>query len=136
MWSKFVNTHGKPGKNIPCDLHLEHLNRALKTAICHIGANIAPHAIVRGGKCIGEMVSVCHHYDTLCGINPVSSAHSTVNLEKDLKIVVHELLSRSNVFEHTPNRSHASVKLKGSIFSTVKKQKLLLWMKERLNVIA
>lgn len=28
-----------PGKNIPCDLHMEHLNRDLKTAIRHLGAN-------------------------------------------------------------------------------------------------
>jgi len=26
-WSRFVNTRGKHGYNIPCDLHLEHLNR-------------------------------------------------------------------------------------------------------------
>ena len=73
-------------------------------------------AIVCGGKCIGEMVSVCHHYDTSCGMNQVSSAHLTVNLTKDLKIVVHELLSMSKVFEHTPNCSHASLQLKGMYF--------------------
>ena len=25
-WSRFVNTRGRRGCNIPCDLHLEHLN--------------------------------------------------------------------------------------------------------------
>ena len=33
LWSRFINTHGVPGKNIPCDLHMEHLNRVLKN--CH-----------------------------------------------------------------------------------------------------
>ena len=33
MWSRFVNTTGKPGCNIPCDLFMEHLNRACKTSI-------------------------------------------------------------------------------------------------------
>ena len=134
-WSRFVNTHGKQGKNIPCNLYLEHLNSALKTAICHIGANIAPGAIVRAGKCIGEMILVCHTYDNSCGINPVSSAHSTANLEKDL-IVVHELLLTSKVFEHIPDRSHASLTVKGSVFSTINKQKLLSWMKDQFSVIA
>ena len=45
IWSRFINTHGQPGKNIPCDLHLEHLNRALKTAICGLGANVIPRAV-------------------------------------------------------------------------------------------
>lgn len=27
MYSRFVNVHGKTGKNVPCDLHMEHLNR-------------------------------------------------------------------------------------------------------------
>ena len=29
VWSRFVNVHGLPGHNIPCDLHMEHLNRLL-----------------------------------------------------------------------------------------------------------
>jgi len=29
LWSHTVNVHGKPGKNIPMDLHMEHLNRDL-----------------------------------------------------------------------------------------------------------
>ena len=28
-WSRTINTHGKPGHNVPCDLHMEHLNRGL-----------------------------------------------------------------------------------------------------------
>lgn len=82
IWSRFVNTHGQPGKNIPCDLHLEHLNRALKTAICHLGANVVPQAVERAGKCLGEMISVCHHFDKLSGINPVSTSHSAAHMEK------------------------------------------------------
>ena len=26
LWSRFINTHGVPGKNIPCNLYMEHLN--------------------------------------------------------------------------------------------------------------
>ena len=39
MWSRFVNTSGKKGHNIPCDLHMEHLNRVLKDSIKCLGAN-------------------------------------------------------------------------------------------------
>lgn len=32
-WSRFINMHGLPGRNVSCDLHMEHLNREVKTAI-------------------------------------------------------------------------------------------------------
>lgn len=37
----FVKTHGGSGRNIPCDLHNEHVNKALKGAIHHMGANFS-----------------------------------------------------------------------------------------------
>lgn len=31
-WSRFVNTHGIPGTNVSCDLHMVRLNRLVKVA--------------------------------------------------------------------------------------------------------
>ena len=36
VWSRFVNTSGKEGSNVPCDLHMEHLNRVLKDSTKHL----------------------------------------------------------------------------------------------------
>ena len=36
-WDRFVNMHGGLGRNMPCDLHNEHVNKALKVAIRHMG---------------------------------------------------------------------------------------------------
>ena len=58
IWSRFINVHGKPGRNIPCDLHLEHLNRVLKTAVGDLGSNQTEASIARLGKCIGTMAEV------------------------------------------------------------------------------
>ena len=33
IWSRFVNTHSAPGRNIPADLHQEHLNRLCKESV-------------------------------------------------------------------------------------------------------
>ena len=38
LWSHYINTYGSLAR-IPYDLHMEHLNRDLKTAIRHLGAN-------------------------------------------------------------------------------------------------
>ncbi len=39
---KWSNTSGIPGHNISCDLHNEHLNRTVKTAIEGLGASLLP----------------------------------------------------------------------------------------------
>ena len=47
------NTHGLPGRNIPCDLHMEYLNRAAKESLRGLGSNITDNAVKRVGKSIG-----------------------------------------------------------------------------------
>ena len=32
-WNRTINIHGHPGKNVSCDLHLEHLNKEAKKSI-------------------------------------------------------------------------------------------------------
>ena len=39
LCSRFVNTRGQRGKNIPATLHNEHLNKACKTVLGHLGPN-------------------------------------------------------------------------------------------------
>ena len=39
IWSRFVNTAGVRGRNIPADQHLEHLNRILKGTVEGLGSN-------------------------------------------------------------------------------------------------
>jgi len=46
------NMHGTPGKNIPMDLYMEHLNRIAKEAIKGLGANKTPKAIQRIGMAL------------------------------------------------------------------------------------
>ena len=45
MWSKFINTHGRPGGNIPADLHMEHINRACKTVMKNLGSNLTEKSL-------------------------------------------------------------------------------------------
>ena len=56
-FSHFVNTHGWQGGNIPLDLHMEHLNRIVKGAISHSGANNTAKLIQRAGRSIGQAPS-------------------------------------------------------------------------------
>ena len=43
----------------PCDLHMEHLNRQLKTMLRVLGANITPAVIVKAGQALATELKVC-----------------------------------------------------------------------------
>ena len=63
IWSRFINVHGMPGKNIPNDLHMEHLNRVVKTSIQGLGANKTQKAITKAGKVVGVLDPVLRSFD-------------------------------------------------------------------------
>ena len=109
-WSRFINVSGKPGHNIACDLHLEHINCACKFAIAGLGANTTPQAITRVGKCIGPLMKICTHFDEVFGLHTLSSAHPMPDISKDVKRVVKELTETSSVFKLEKGRYHTCFK--------------------------
>ena len=58
LWSRMVNTSGHVGKNIPMDLHMEYLNRDLKSAIGHLSSNVNKPTIDRIGKSLRKLAVV------------------------------------------------------------------------------
>ena len=67
LWSRFVNTHGVPGRNIALDLHMEHLNHVCKSAVGNLGANETAEGMKRFDKCVGVLAKVQNNYDTRMG---------------------------------------------------------------------
>ena len=61
VWSRFVNTHGRQGKNIPCDLYLEHLDRRLKISLRNLCSNIKGNSVV----CAAKSSGIVHHQNLL-----------------------------------------------------------------------
>ena len=55
LWSRCINTKGRIGTNVPCDLHLEHLNRRVKVMLQSLGSNIKPSSILRAGKSLAAV---------------------------------------------------------------------------------
>ena len=53
IWSRFINVHGIPGRYIPADLYMEHLNRLCKEAIHGLGGNTTEKTICHIGKSLG-----------------------------------------------------------------------------------
>ncbi len=84
LWSRTVNVHGCPGKNITCDLHMEHLNRECKSSISGLGANITDSTITRVGKALRSSTVVLEAFDQETSVKPQSGHHATRSSEKDM----------------------------------------------------
>lgn len=52
IWDRFVNTRGRKGRNIPCDLHNEHINKHLKEIIANMGSNVTECALQRAARSV------------------------------------------------------------------------------------
>ena len=125
LWCHFVNTTGRPGKNIA-------LNCVCNDIIHGLGANKSPKDIQRIGKCIGVLKSVADNFDEQTGMNESKGYHTVASVDKDRDVIINELLSHS-IFSPLPGRSHSSFKnIDCSVFSKVNYGLMLQWMKEHI----
>ena len=130
-WSRFVNTHGRKGCNIPCDLHLEHLNRQLKGVLRNLRSNLDTGSIHRSGKSIGVVHSVALEFEKQLSTTPDSGHHHRPAFGKDLDKLV-TVIRETNSFKHMPNRKFASFKNKKPLLNTIDKNgKIVDWMVEK-----
>lgn len=128
LWSRFINTHGRPGGNIPADLHI---NRACKTVMKNLGSNLTETSLDRVGKCIGPLVNVTNRFDSETGVVPENALHSAASVQKDLDAIVAQL-TQEDVFEDSKGRKHKSFpKLTGKVYMNLKSEALLIWMRSK-----
>ena len=105
IWGRFINTPGLQGRNIPNDLHLEHLNRMVKTAIQKLGSNKTEAAITRVGKLLRKLHPLLHNFDEENGVSSPSGKHSKPKEDKDINILMRNL---SLSFDLVPDRVNPS----------------------------
>ena len=134
IWSRFVNTHGIPGRNIAGDLYMEHLNRIAKDAIKSLGANKTERAIKRVGKVIGTIVPILQSFDVENKVKKVSGAHKSASVMKDTSIIVNELV-KYEIFSSVDGRQHPSFKSPKYLLHAKSSDELLEWMVNRMKKI-
>ena len=134
LWSRTVNTHGLPGRNIPGDLQIEHLNRIAKECIVHLGAGKTPNAIKRVGRALGTIAPVLEQFDTNNAITKPSGTHRVRSQEKDRNIILKFLL-KENLFIYTPNRAHHSFPKPRNVLNYVNNSDLLSWNQDDRQII-
>ena len=109
LWSRVVNSKGGTSKNIPVDLHMEHLNRLLKDVMIGLRANISESSIVNASKSLNAIVSLSESFDEQLGIHRASIHHTKKSSDKDRQVVLQQLTD-SKVFDYTPGRKHIGFK--------------------------
>ena len=133
LWSRFVNSRGGVGRNISCDLHMEHLNRTLKTALAGLGANVSNGSITRASKCLKVVADVTANFDNTAGVPFVSEKHSQLSYKRDLNMIVQELHIKSRVFHPKPKRHHRSFRSFNSSLFKLNGKKSKAWFKRHLK---
>ena len=103
IWSRFINVHGIPGRNIPNDLHMEHLNCVIKTSIQGLCSNKTLNVITRLGNALGVIAPILSKFDVENCVTEPSGTHHRPHSDRDMKIVIQEL---SSVFKSVPSRHH------------------------------
>ena len=131
LWSRFVNVHGRPGRNIPLDLHQEHLNRVCKDAIQGLGMNKSEKAITRVGKAMGTLFPILCHFDEDNAVHNYSGTHSPPSSEKDINMIIHQL-QQSKAFTNIPGRKHRTFPNPRDVLHSKDHSELIDWMKKHL----
>ena len=105
LWSSCINIHGLPGRNIPCDLYMKHLNRICKHAVQALGSNKTRVALEKVGKCVGVIDALLVEYDKELKIGEISGRHVIASSEKDKRMIIRELVE-AVVFSYQIGRAH------------------------------
>lgn len=134
--SRFINSSGKKGGNIPIDLHCEHYIRQLKDMVLSLGANVTSETILQCGMSLKGLLDVTHNFDQQHSLHKKSTTHSQASNSKDREIILDEL-TKSRVFDYIPGRVHRNFKsIKPCISMTVNTSKLLQALEQHKKSIS
>ena len=119
LTSRFINTKGRVGCNLPSDLHMEHLNRRLKEIIHHQGSNIKPSSLVTSSRVIGIVDDICKSFESEVRRGKQrSDVHHKPSSVRDLEKIKEELMAKK-VFEIIPKRRHNAFSFKKCVLEAV-----------------
>ena len=134
-YNRFVNTSGLPGRNISADLHMEHLNRELKSCIATCVHSSKPEkAIVRIGKAIGTLAPVIDQFDKINNVGNHQTRHKSTTMKQDvLQVVSH--INKYNILHNIPKRKFPTFPNVKSLLHKKSKDEILSWIASHVSII-
>lgn len=137
-WSRFINTKGRSGCNLPCDLHLEHLNRQLKGILRNLRSNLDSNTIHRAGRSLGLVHTMLTQFSKDLSVPNNSSIHHRPAFKKDLEKLFTILQEAQSFVQHDTQRSFVSkFKVKSSLLGNIREneEKMIDWMVEKTSTM-
>ena len=128
LWSRFVNVHGRPGRNVPVDMHMEHLNKIAKGAIRFLGSNKSQRKPSHESASQSEL---CPLYWII--FNEDNHSQDTSSTQKrpttqDIQVVVKELLKVDSLKIESTKRKHSHFPHPRDNLRVKDKGELLQWL--------
>ena len=108
MWHRYVNTRGGLGRNIPCDLYNEHVNKLIKQIIVNMGPNLTKEALQRSARSVSTLQRLCAQFDKTSDLPIEGGKHSTYSDAKDVSTVVSTVLSNNLLSVSDKKRQHTT----------------------------
>ncbi len=135
-WGRVVNTHGGRGRNVPVDLHMEHLNRSVKEYVGNLGANVSESTILQCGRSLKGIQGVCSAFDKEAEVHPTFRSHTKASAREDERRILQELTEKSRVFDYIPGRHHRSFRsIKPNIADHINKKAFLERMQTKKQAL-
>ena len=133
-WGRFVNTHGGPGMNIPCDLYNEHVNKLFKEVISNMGANFTEAASTQVAWAATSLTHMAERFDSQTGIHPEATAHTTKSDEADVMSVVKVLQQREILTIHPGWSHHKFPNMSTNPLRSLNSDKLNAWIRDKVKI--
>ena len=131
LWGRSINVHGRKGKNVSADLHMEHMNRVVKDCIKGLGSNQTERAIVRVSKALGTIIPVLDQYDEQNNIPSISGRHKVLSIQKNHEKICKEL-TKQKILQYIPRRKHDNFPNPRDVLHGKNKVELTKWMEQKL----
>ncbi len=132
LYSRFVNTSGTVGGNIPGDLHNEHLNRLCKEAVKGLGPNKNVEGITRVSRALGVLEPILSKFDNDCCVPKSSGRHCIASQDKDRCTLVQELI-KQRPFEYVKHRKMNGISKPKSLLHKLSKDQLEIWISDHIQ---
>ena len=134
-WCRCINTSGRQGCNVPKDLHLEHLNRRLKSALRNMGSNITQNSVRMAAESIGVVDHICHNFEMESTEHAANSdRHESPSFDRDYKLIL-SVLQEEEVFVSKRRRQHTSFKFQNSLLQQPRYTDIVKWIKSTTDTI-
>ena len=132
-WGRFVNTQGGKGRNLPCDLYNEHVNRLYKQLIANMGANFTESASTHAARAVSSLERLALGFERQTGIHPEATAHSRKSDAKDVHIVV-EVVLKARILEVIHKRCHSKFPdFSPNPLDRIDRDKMMKWIEKKQN---